>query len=326
MQLTSDPWVLILAAGSGTRLSELTRDQDGIVVPKQYCSLRGGRSLLLDTVDRALRLTVRERVVVVVAAQHERWWRSQLGCIDRRNIVVQPDNRGTTAGILLPLARILERDPSAHIAVLPSDHYVAQPPVLAQAMRSALHAVRNDPQHLVLLGVTPDSPDTEYGWIVPGHGTGTGLRPVTEFVEKPPLARAMGLLDAGALWNSFLFASSGATLWRLCTRFAAEAAAAIAAATRRPAVQREAALDAAYHELPTIDFSRTVLGGSAAQLRLMLVPECGWTDLGTPSRVADCIARIEQRYPDLPARPAWFPTVDLSHAVAPSRELVNQSA
>ncbi|HEX5050681.1 MAG TPA: sugar phosphate nucleotidyltransferase [Planctomycetota bacterium] len=316
MHRNTEPWVLVLAAGSGTRLSELTRADDGTVVPKQFCSLRGGRSLLLDTIDRALRLAPRERVVVVVAAEHERWWGPQLTCLDADNIVVQPGNRGTTAGLLLPLARILERDPGAVIAVLPSDHHVDEPAVLTQAMQRALVAVRQDPQHLVLLGIAPDAPDTGYGWIVPGSCTAAGMSSVSAFVEKPPLARANALLQAGALWNSFLFAASGATLWRLCARFARPTATAIGAASLRPAGEREIALDAVYRGLPTIDFSRTVLGACASLLRVLMVPECGWTDLGTPSRAAHCIARIEERCPQLPARAAWFDTVDLATALA----------
>ncbi|MBL8728933.1 MAG: NTP transferase domain-containing protein [Planctomycetes bacterium] len=325
MHRNTEPWVLVLAAGSGTRLSELTRDQDGIVVPKQYCSLRGGRSLLLDTIDRALRLTVRERVVVVVAAQHERWWAPQLRCIARENVVVQPENRGTTAGILLPLAHILECDPDARVAVLPSDHYVADPLVLLHSMQIALRAVQRDPRHLVLLGITPDSADTEYGWIVPGVRAGAGLQSVAAFVEKPQLARALALLQARALWNSFLFAADAGTLWGLCARFAQQTATAIRAASRRPTGERDLALSAVYQGLPTIDFSRTVLGGSASTLRLLSVPECGWTDLGTPDRTAECLADIALRHPNRPVRVPWHATVDLAHAVA-RLEPTSQSA
>src|SRR5262245_48416582 len=171
MTRTSDPWILVLAARSGTRLTELTVGDDRIPVPNQFCSLRGGRSLLLDTVGRALRLTRRDRIVVVVAAEHERWWRPQLGCIARDNVLVQPANRGTVAGIVLPLAHVLARDPDANLAVLPSDHHVATPDVLLTTMRSALAAVQQQPQHLVLLGIDAEAPDTEYGWIVPDAAT-----------------------------------------------------------------------------------------------------------------------------------------------------------
>lgn len=314
MKPDSDAWVLVLAAGSGTRLGALTVGDDGVVVPKQYCSLRGGRSLLLDTIDRALQLAPAERVVVVVAAEHERWWRHQLTCLPLQNVVVQPQNRGTTAGILLPLARMLARDPAARVALLPSDHHVEQPAVLTAAVQQALRAVATDAERLVLLGIAPDGPDTEYGWIVPGDEHGR-LQSVAAFVEKPPAARAAALLQGGALWNSFLFAADGGALWRLCAHHAPATAAAIAAASRLHPGAREVALAGVYQQLPTIDFSAVVLGRSAAQLRLLRVPPCGWTDLGTPPRVAECLAAMERARRGAPLRSPWFPTVDLARVV-----------
>lgn len=320
MNSHQSPWVLVLAAGSGTRLGTLTVGSDGLVVPKQFCSLRGGRSLLLDTIDRALHLTSRDRIVVVVAADHERWWRPQLSCLDEQNIIVQPRNRGTTAGILLPLAHILARDPAARVAVLPSDHHVTEPRVLNHAMHTALQCVAADASNVVLLGIAPDSPDTEYGWIVP-QSKGRALQSVAAFVEKPPLARATVLMQSGAVWNSFLFASAARTLWDLCARHVPETAAAIGEAVR----SQKRALDPIYATLPVVDFSAVVLGRSASALSLLLVPPCGWTDLGTPSRVIECLRILERRRP--PHRAQWFPTVDLARAVRrPAPQLTACSA
>lgn len=319
MHRTTDSWVIVLAAGSGSRLAELTTDRHGVVVPKQFCSLRGGRSLLLDAIDRALRLAPRERVVAVVAAEHERWWRPQLACLPAANVVVQPENRGTTAGLALPLATVLARDPEANVAVLPSDHFVRRPDVLTRVMQSALAHSAAHADQVVLLGIEPDGPDTEYGWIVPAGDGGVGEarpRDVFAFVEKPPLPRAAALLQGGAVWNSFLFAGRAATVHGLCARHAAATVAAIDAAVARPAAERAIALDTVYRSLPTQDFSKVVLHGSASRLRVVMVPECGWTDLGTPRRVADCLAVLERRGTAAPRRRQWFPTVDLSDALA----------
>ena len=266
--------------------------------------------MLLDTVDRALRLAPKERVLVVVAADHERWWRPQLGCLPSANVIVQPKNRGTTAGILLPLAQVLGRDPAANVAVLPSDHHIAEPETLTAAMQTALVCVAASPRQLVLLGIAPDSPDTEYGWIEPGEREGA-LQTVATFVEKPARARAESLMANGAVWNSFLFAANGATLWRLCARHAPATAAAIAAAVFGPSDDRARSLELAYADLPSFDFSAGVLGASAGDLRLLHVPACGWTDLGTPPRVVECLQRLT-RGERAPHRAMWFPTVDLA--------------
>ena len=99
---------IVLAAGDGTRLQELTT-RNGIATPKQYCSLRGGGSLLGDALARAARCVPRKRVLVVVAEEHRRFWERELVDFPAENVVVQPRNRGTAAGILLPLMRVLEQ-------------------------------------------------------------------------------------------------------------------------------------------------------------------------------------------------------------------------
>jgi hypothetical protein len=56
---------------------------------------------------------------------------------------------------------------------------------------------------------------------------------------------------------------------------------------------RSAALDELYQDLPLVDFSRVVIQGSEEKLRVVKAPACGWSDLGTPKRVADTLKRIE---------------------------------
>ena len=115
-------WAVVLAAGDGTRLAHLTRDARGNAVPKQFCSLNGGASLLQEAMHRARRLVPRERLCVIVAEQHRRWWRPTLWSLPASNVVVQPRNCGTANGILLAMLSILERDPLARIVFLPADH------------------------------------------------------------------------------------------------------------------------------------------------------------------------------------------------------------
>jgi len=47
-----------------------------------------------------------------------------------------------------------------------------------------------------------------------------------------------------------------------------------------------------YERLPTVDFSRHLLEGHEALLRVVRVPACGWSDLGTPHRVAEALRRL----------------------------------
>src|ERR1700691_819923 len=94
-------WAVVLAAGEGLRLASFTRDISGASVPKQFCSLRGGVTLLEETISRAEGFVEAKRVVAVVADRHRRWWHGTgVAMPPPGRTIVQPRNRGTANGIL----------------------------------------------------------------------------------------------------------------------------------------------------------------------------------------------------------------------------------
>lgn len=287
-------WAIVLAAGEGTRLSTLTTDISGRSIPKQYCSLDGGNSLLDEALQRARRVVPRERLCVIVADQHRRYWQRTLWALPAANVIVQPQNRGTANGILLATLRILERDPLARIVFLPADHYVRDERALAGSLREAVASLTRNPDGLTLVGIAPEEADPELGYVVPGTTLSDGTRRVARFVEKPQLRTARELLEAGALWNSFIFAANGTALLGMIRArlpgIVDQMATAIACQARLGIPS--AALDELYEDLPSIDFSRDIVQGQEAALRVVAAPTCGWSDLGTPARVAETLRRI----------------------------------
>ena len=151
MERFREPWTVVLAAGEGSRLRSLTTDAAGKSIPKQFCSLNGGPSLLQLALRRASRISPWSQITTIVAEQHEAWWSGELGSVRFGNVVVQPANRGTAIGVLLPVLRILARDPAASVVLLPSDHFFTDEPVLERALRGALREVERRPGRLVLL-------------------------------------------------------------------------------------------------------------------------------------------------------------------------------
>ncbi len=297
MKESNGVWAIILAAGDGRRLRRLTTTRSGLAIPKQFCSLERGPSLLQEAIERAARIAARERICTIVAAQHERWWREQLRELPRDNIIVQPDNRGTANGVLLPLLTILERDPQARVVLLPSDHHVRDEWRLARSLGFA--AVPPEPPYpqIVLLGLEPRCADTQLGYIVPHPEAGRIDHGVERFVEKPDAVAAAALVEQGALWNTFIIAADGQALLRLFERRCPDFVAAMRGALRAaPGVgAADEALAALYQLLPELDFSRSVLQGQEACLRVLSVPECGWSDLGTPARVAEALDALRRR-------------------------------
>ena len=297
MNYASNRWALVLAAGSGTRLRSLTADSTGTSVPKQFCSLNGGSSLLEEALARAAAVAAPEQTLVVVAAEHRRHWQDALAATPAHNIVVQPRNRGTANGILLGVSAILERDASAVVAVVPSDHYVEREDVLARTLDRAMTAVGGERAASIgFLGVEPESADPELGYIVRGEPLGDGSCAVARFVEKPPRAAAARLLKRRALWNSFILVARAATLVQsIALRHPAEVAAVRNAWRMARSEQTASELERLYENLPEIDFSRHVIEGTSAPLHVVPVPACGWSDLGTPQRVAECLGRLGAR-------------------------------
>ena len=204
MTYESAVWTLILAGGDGSRLSSLTTTSTGQCVPKQYCSLQGGASLLHETIRRALAVSPPQQICAVVAEQHRQWWQQALWPIQENNILVQPMNKGTANGMLLALLHILDADPNANIVLLPADHHLKDEMALRESIQSALSSLRTYPDKIMLLGIEPDEADSELGYIMPDTRTRLRPQPVMTFVEKPGVQEAQQLINEGALWNSFI--------------------------------------------------------------------------------------------------------------------------
>ena len=161
-------WAVVLAGGEGVRLRALTRLICGDDRPKQYVPLLGSRTLLEQTLERLARLVPPQRTVIV---GHERQasYLAALG-IDRSGLTVllQPENRGTAAAILLATHWTLRRDPEALVGVFPSDHFVLEEGLFTGCVREAAYASRTLGGRMVLLGAHPTDADPEYGWVEPG--------------------------------------------------------------------------------------------------------------------------------------------------------------
>lgn len=250
--------------------------------------------MLQEALQRAEAVADRQRICTIVAQQHRIWWERPLSSMPSSNVVVQPENRGTGNGILLALLHIMERDPEARIVLLPSDHHVRDEKVLARSLKLAVGLLAARRRNVVLLGLEPEEVDPGLGYIVPGGETGDGARVVERFVEKPSDAVARELMAEGALWNAFIMVARAPTLLDLFFHRFPEIVAHMRAVVAHDACDPMEPIAAThlYRTLPQIDFSRNVLEGFESPLRVLAVPPCGWSDLGTPERVARTLRRM----------------------------------
>ncbi|CUK02571.1 Alginate biosynthesis protein AlgA [Ruegeria denitrificans] len=203
---------VLLCGGSGTRLWPLSRKS----YPKQFVPLVGEETLFQASARRlsgaAAGLEFAAPVVLtnsdfrfIVAEQ------LQAVGIDPGAILIEPEGRNTAPAVLAAALRAHAEDPDAVLLVAPSDHVVPDVAAFHAAVARGLEAVAQG--QLVTFGITPTHPETAYGYLELASGSNSDGAPVAlkKFVEKPDLARATEMLDAGNFkWNAgiFLFRAS----------------------------------------------------------------------------------------------------------------------
>jgi mannose-1-phosphate guanylyltransferase len=281
-------WAVILAGGDGTRLKSLTRRIAGDERPKQFCSVLGGATLLEETQRRTALELAEARTLYAVNQLHEPYYAPNLGKLRKDNLVVQPSNRGTAPAILYSLLRIATRDPDAVVAFFPSDHYISDNRQFMSHVRAALDTARQRNDLVVLLGLEPESPEVEYGWIEPATAIKSyaNVYGVRRFWEKPNNVMAQVLQLRGCLWNSFVMIASVRALLDSVESALPELYQAFSRLVPLFGTPAESkAIGHFYDRLHEVNFSYQVLAQRPERLAVIRVRGVRWNDLGEPKRV-----------------------------------------
>ncbi len=275
---------IVLAGGSGRRLASLTGRHPGRSLPKQYCSFGRPHTLLQETLARLAPLTPPDRTTVVVRDEHLAVASEQLAAFAGVSILGQPSDRGTGSGLLRGLVHAFGMDPDAPVLVTPADHGIRDHDAYVRGIVTAREAC--DLAHAILLGVEADAPRTDYGWIAPGAEIAPGVRRIAAFLEKPALPEAEALAASGGLFSTMVLVARTRSLLRLFERARPGLTALFEPLATLPPLSRALHLKRVYALLGPCDFSRDILG-SAEDLAVVRWPaDVGWTDLGTPERLA----------------------------------------
>jgi len=326
-------WGIVLAAGEGTRVRDFLSQLCGGRGIKQFSAVIDNQTMLDRTLTRVQTVIPRHRIVVIVSEDHRAEVAQQLHDWPAENIIFQPANRDTAAGVLLPLAYVTQRDPFATVAVFPSDHFILDESRFMDCVQRAMWEAQWFPWDITLLGVTPDKVEDGYGWIEPEESDGRLTSGVRRFWEKPPLSQAYALWQQGALWNTFVCVANAGALWRLARevvpdlyRDFLEIRQAVGTPGEKMIIRR------VYQRLRAVNFSSDVCQRRPSQLRVFPVPQVGWSDWGSVERICatfdqlgkkvELMARLNQAqrtptiehgatFPD--ATPAFFNADDFRH-------------
>jgi mannose-1-phosphate guanylyltransferase len=241
------------------------------------------RDPLTATLRRAAAVTSLDRIAAVIAAPADDRRQDSLRELGISNLFVQPKHQGTAYEVLLALLMLESRvSPSTPVLFLPADYVVNDEEVMTNSLMSMAEWIGDEPGPVYLLGAVPQGPHDQLGYIVPWHDAMLMPTGVYEFVERPDVHRARKLINAGSLWNTFIFGGSVASLIKLFhPRFDATIAD-LRAALRSDQIELE--LLHAYNRLTPIDFSGDLLARQTDNLRVLRLLRCGWWPLKSPSR------------------------------------------
>jgi mannose-1-phosphate guanylyltransferase len=187
------------------------------------------------------------------------------------------------------------------VGLFPCDHYYRDAATFGDALSAAYDEANRSSGTVVLLGAPATRPETQYGWIEPGPVLSLKTRPgegpwefrgVRRFVEKPSESLAAALMARAGLWNTLVTIGQLSALESLVAAARPElwTRAQVLGLPRGVGGDDSRASAEVYAHLTAADFSRDALAAFPDRLRVMVLPDLGWTDLGHPDRVAAVLA------------------------------------
>ena len=268
---------VLLAGGSGSRLWPLSRKS----YPKQFSKLMQDESLFQSS---ALRLSgPRFAAPTVVTNSDFRFivteQLSSIG-VDPGAILIEPEGRNTAPAVLAAALHLQASSPEALMLVAPSDHVISDTDAFLAVVDVAAQAAAAG--QMVTFGITPDRPETGYGYLEMG-GTPEGCAsvPLKRFVEKPDLDTAQAMLAEGNyLWNAGIFMFSVSTIVAAYEALAPDMVALVRQAldAAEPELGFLRIDPAAWAQLDDISIDYAVMEKARD---LVVVPfGAGWSDLG----------------------------------------------
>ena len=279
---------VIMSGGAGSRLWPLSRQAN----PKQLLPLVTDQTMVQETVERfdGERFT---DPVFICNALHVDAIAEQMSAIGRNvdAFIVEPVGRNTAPCAVVAAVHATQKE-DCLVMLVPADHHVKKPKNFRAAIEKAVPIAKDG--YLVTFGITPDGPETGYGYIAQGDRLAEGVSKVDAFREKPDLETAKSYLAAGNYaWNAGIFLFSPET-------FLGEAQAHAKDITR----EAKRAYGAAATQGNVINLDKDIFAACPSESidyavmehtsRAAVVPcEIGWNDIGSFTSLQAARAEIE---------------------------------
>jgi mannose-1-phosphate guanylyltransferase/mannose-6-phosphate isomerase len=280
---------VILCGGSGTRLWPLSRSG----FPKQFLCLTGAESLFQQVAKRLGGLgtvgTPVAKPIIVTGEEHRFLATEQLreAGIELGAALLEPVGRNTAPALTLAALAATADGLDPILLVTPADQTVTNTVAFTEAMQTAVREAADG--SIVILGVTPDSPEPGYGYIQSAKDTQESVMLVQRFVEKPNAATAQRyLVEGGFYWNAGMFVLKASVWLKALEQFRPDILRATTAAWEARSTDANAATPfmrpgkTEFTAIPAESIDYAVMErcpGSGCPIK-MIPLDAGWSDLG----------------------------------------------
>ena len=280
---------VVLCGGSGTRLWPLSRSG----FPKQFLCLAGAESLFQQAAKRLVGLgsaDVQVAKMMIVAGEEHRFLAAEQlreAGIELGASLLEPMGRNTAPALTLAALAATADGLDPVLVVTPADQTVANTAAFTQAMQEAVREASNG--SVVILGITPDSPETGYGYIQATAACKEPAMLVQRFVEKPNAVTAQHYLaEGGYYWNAGMFVLKASVWLKALEQFRPDILYATTAAWEQRSTDANPVTPfvrpgkAEFSAIPSesIDYAVMERCPGSEYLVKMIALDAGWSDLG----------------------------------------------
>src|SRR5258708_13271680 len=173
---------IVVAGGSGTRLWPVSRK----LMLKEFLRLVGDRRMVQESISRTSAHQAALPPIILCSEDHRFLVAEQLreAGVSGHTMILEPAGRGTAAAAALGALAVRDKNPDAVLALLSADHAIGNGAAYLSALDRGARLAADG--NLVVFGIAPAGPSTEYRYFVRGKPLGGAFR--AEAVFQNPAA------------------------------------------------------------------------------------------------------------------------------------------